>query len=254
MKKTILLLLIVVQTFVFSTLSADWEVADSHSDPESKWTTEANSYDNSNSTYASDTSNRMGYGAFLHLVYNTPINSDKLRINADFGFGIVDKVNVWIKRNGVWIDVHDGVVANNSDTEITFTEGPVSEVKYRFNYIATGYYFWIYELQVYEKAIVITDPSASIQVATSIESHQGMLHADLTSDGGSPVKARFEYGATASLGSQTDWIEGLYTGAKINHLLLNLALGQKIYYRLEFQNSNENVIRTNILDFTPAVV
>ena len=72
----------------------EWVQATSHEDPEGLWTGEGSAYDGSTSSYTSDTSNRTGYGAVLRLQYSTAVSSDRVRVYADFGFGIVDKVRL----------------------------------------------------------------------------------------------------------------------------------------------------------------
>ncbi|MCK6475093.1 MAG: hypothetical protein L6R28_25505, partial [Planctomycetes bacterium] len=113
--------------------AAGWVSPTGHSDPENKWTSEANSYDGSTSTYASDTSNRIGYGAWINFTLATPILSDRVRVNADFGYGVVNKVDIDVKRDGQWVDVWEGAVADAQYTEKTFTAGTVSEIRFRFN-------------------------------------------------------------------------------------------------------------------------
>ncbi len=116
--------------------SEGWRGATGHADPEGEWQSEAGGYDLNTNSYASDTSNRSGYGAWLHLTYDTPVHTDRLRIMADFGYGIVDKIDVDVRYDGdtAFTDVHEGAVPDVTYSTHMFAEGDVAEVRYRFHY------------------------------------------------------------------------------------------------------------------------
>lgn len=73
-----------------ATFGQSWISPTSSVDPEGVWATPSSAFYGDTSTYASDTSNRSGYGGYLIFNLNSQINCGRVRINADFGYGIVD--------------------------------------------------------------------------------------------------------------------------------------------------------------------
>ena len=87
--------------FLRPALAGDgWIPPSASANPEGRWSAPAQACDNDLVTYAADGSNRAGWGAWLELEWRTPVFSDRLRVAADFGSGIVDQVDIDVKPKG----------------------------------------------------------------------------------------------------------------------------------------------------------
>ena len=70
-----------------------WVSPTGNADPSGQWTTETNAYDDNTGTYASHTGSG-GWGGFLELSLSSPIYCNRVRVFSDFGYGVVDRVDV----------------------------------------------------------------------------------------------------------------------------------------------------------------
>ena len=131
--------------FICGLVSAEgWKRPVSYSDPEGKWKNEWKSYDANSSSYAEDWSIRSGWGAFVVLNLSGDTLSSRLRVNADWWTGAVDKVDIDIYTDGAWVGVHNGAVANCAWHEIEYDQTVVSKIRMRYHYKNNGYIFWLY--------------------------------------------------------------------------------------------------------------
>src|SRR4051812_4366193 len=69
-------------------------------DAEDRWEADAAAIDGAATTYADDHSDREGYGAWLELDLAEPTRCDRVRVLADFGFGMTDAVDVDVLVDG----------------------------------------------------------------------------------------------------------------------------------------------------------
>ncbi len=194
--------------------SDGWMSPAGHTDVEDKWKNESRAYDASETSYAEDWSNRSGYGGWLELDLAEPVYTDRVRVSADFGFGIVDKVDLDVKYDGAaeYADAYEGAIQNVDWTTLSFAAGDVTSVRFRFHYTTNGYVFWLFGLQAYALPPAVEDPSVATDPATSVNSASAVLHGRVTDDGGEPCEVRFAYGTDATYGQATPWTAEHLTG------------------------------------------
>jgi|GEM_PF-3254603 len=176
--------------------AADWIAASSYADAENKWTGETAAYDSSTSSYASDGSNRVGWGAVLKLNYATPVTSDRVRVSTDFGYGIVDKVKLTITYNdnsAVSTEYNGAVVQDVTLSTLTFTKGLVKSVEFSYHYLASGWNFWLYDIKLYQCPDAPAPLSGITLDPTSVNATSAVMHGKVVSNGGSPCYGRFVF-------------------------------------------------------------
>ena len=220
-----------------SAFAASWVSPMGDGDPESKWTTEAGARDGNISSYASDNSRRTGWGAYLNLTLTTAINSGRVRAMADYGYNTVDKVQIDVYKDGAWVTVLDGAVADAAWSEIAFAAGSVSQARFRFHYLNANYIFWLYEFQFYEEAAQSGPPTCATTAATSRQQTTAALHGALTNDGGAPCEYRFQWGQTDQYGSASAWTGSKNTGDALSLFIGGLTAGQTYHFRAQARNS-----------------
>ncbi len=111
-QRIILVLFLLLSSLCTSLLQAEgWKSPDSVSDPEGKWKNESRCTDGNTGTYADDHSLRTGWGAYIVLNYNQAVSSNRVRVNSDWWTGAVDKIDLDVFKDGSWLDVHEGAVA-----------------------------------------------------------------------------------------------------------------------------------------------
>ncbi len=214
----------------------DWIRPVASTDVLNLWTTDANAYDGSLATYASDASNRVGYGGEMQFTLPATLLSDRVRVSADFGYGVVDKVQIKILPHlGAWTVVYDGVINDVSYSELTFTQQQIDAFSFTFHYLSTGYNFWLYDIAAMEASPAPTAPVVLSTSATSLSDNAAVLHAILSNSGGLPCQLRFEYGLTAAYGSSTPWQSGYGTGDTMGYPIGGLAAATLYHFRAEAQ-------------------
>lgn len=221
-----------------------WISPTGHSDPGNQWTTEVRAYDGNSSSYASNTYGGSGWGQFLVLTMATSTLSDRLRVKADYQDSIIQEVDIDIYTGGSWVDVFQGgdeATWNGQFVEITYPKSNITQVRFRYNYSAGGYYYWLYELEVYQASAVITLPSCSSYPATAVQRTAAVLHATVADDGGEPCEARFRYGETQSYGYLTGWDSSFESGVLVSKLVTGLDYGTTYHFQGQLRNSSGTV-------------
>ena len=216
---------------------AGWVLPTGYSDPSNKWTTETMAYDGQTGTYASDGSLTNGWGAPLNLTLTTPIKCGRVRVYADFGYAHVDYVGVDILRDGVWTNVHQGAIADQAWTEITFVAGNVTEARFSFHYTQSNWLFWLYEFQFYEEPPTIRAPTVASDTG-SVQETSAVLRGHVIDDGGEPCECRFVYGTSSgSYGLSTPWASRRTAGQAFSVQVTNLVFHPPYVYRAQARNS-----------------
>jgi hypothetical protein len=249
--------IILTSTFA-SSAYAGWEKAQAvvahpndNGDADDKWADKAKASDGDPALYAVDKSNRSGWGAWLELQFGGAkgLLAGHLRINADWWTGAVDKVMIDIQyaEQTNWVTVHEGAVPNAVYKEdIVFVAGNVSKVRFRYHYTRSGYWFWLYELQLFEIVNPVVAPGGYTSCASNITKKSAVLHGMVTSDGGEPCHVRFEYGMTDALGKWTDWQTGFGDGETVAASASGLIEKQRCFYRMWVKNSAGDVACGNL--------
>jgi hypothetical protein len=231
-----------------------WMPPSGFADPENKWATEAQAYDASTATYASDQCNRVGDGPWLEMTYTQPLRSNQVWVVADFGYAIVDAVALEAKVNGVWTRLYSGPVANVAPSVITFPSLITTSFRFRFHYLQRGYHFWLYDFRAFAQPSVLTPPVVEVSSATSVTHFSAVLHGLLLSDGGDLCQARFGYQADGvATPTYTAWQGGLSTGQGANAVLTPIAglqPGVTYAYWMEASNVQGRVL-SGVAHVTP---
>jgi hypothetical protein len=213
-----------------------------------KWADKVKASDGDAAKYAVDKSNRVGNGAWLQLNFvkdGKGVLSDRLRVNADFWAPIADKVEIQVRYDGetefVAVNVENGVVPNAAYAELALPrEGRVNAVRFRWHYVKNGYWFWLYELQLFEvEPPPIDPPQCETLSPSSVNAASAVLRGSVTTDGGGECRVRLVYGTDANLpaGSPaTDWAGSFGTGDDFAAFVSNLTAGTTYYYRAEVKN------------------
>lgn len=125
-----------------------WVSPTGHNDPSSKWTTEANAYDENTNTYAN--CGRSGY--YLELIHDA-INCDKIKIRcADWKTTIYDvDIDIDVYYSSNWHNIWSGVVTKITwiEKEIGSTES-ITAARTKCNSLGGGHLFRLYEFDFNE--------------------------------------------------------------------------------------------------------
>lgn len=218
-------------------VASGWISPTGYSDPGNQWSDEPKAYDGLTSTYASNNFGGSGWGQFLYLTLSSSKYCDRVRMYSDFGYGIVDYIDVDVYKNGAWTNVWQGAILDCSWDVKTFSPGTVTQARFRYHYAAGGYFFWLYEFQFYEMPPVVNPPTAETLAATSVEEDRAILHGKITDDGGGPSTWRFQYGTTTAYGTTTLWDNGKVTNEIFSHAISGLSNGVTYHYRAQVKNS-----------------
>lgn len=217
-----------------------WRSPTSYVDSGNQWTNESNIFDGNSTTYGSNNYGGAGFGQFIELNMASTILSDRLRVKADYTDAIIANVDIDVYSGGSWVDVFDGgdeATWNGQFVEVTYAQMNVDAVRFRYNYAAGGYYYWLYELEVYENAALVVPPICGSLYATAIQKNTAVLHEVVDDDGGEPCDVRFNYGKTLGYGTNSAWHYDIASGDLVNQLISGLDTGTTYYYRAELTNS-----------------
>ncbi len=235
-----------------------WVSPVSWSDPTGKWVDVPLSWDGSTASYAADQSNAAGDGPWLALQLAGWVHTDRVLVNADFGFGIVDAVDLEARNaDGTWTRLYHGAVANCANDIVTFPALTTDAIRFRFHYLRNGFYFWLYNFAVFALPASVELPQVATGAATSVTASTAALHGTIASDGGEPCAYRFRY---HELGSAT-WTETPWGGAAVSgqggsSVLLpvtGLQSGTTYAYHIQARNSIGVATGTDVA-FTPQPV
>lgn len=108
-----------------------WVLPTSHNDPDSKWSDDANAYDDDTGTGALSLS---GLTWFLELILASPINCDKIR----FWSGAATTVDIDVYYDGTWHDVYQGTPVGSQWEEKSIPTGTKIVSKARFATLGSG--------------------------------------------------------------------------------------------------------------------
>ncbi|MBD3264546.1 MAG: hypothetical protein GF375_05555, partial [Candidatus Omnitrophica bacterium] len=235
-KKVLLILISLTFMIISSPVYAGWVSPTGANDPGGQWVSESNAYDDNTGTYASNQYGSTGWGQWIVLTLGSGIYCDMVRVNADYGYGIVDAVQIDV-YDGTWHTVHNGAINDCAWTEISFSAyNNVTQARFRFHYAAGGYYFWLYEFDFWEGQIIV-EPTCDTDDATSVEETSAVLHGEVTDDGGELCEYRFQYGLTDSYGNNTSWTGSKQTNDTFGETITGLSTGNTYHFRAQARNS-----------------
>jgi hypothetical protein len=147
---------------IFSTKIVDngWVLPIGFGDPDNRWDSEANAYDDMTSTFAMSYHN-VGdpvQSSYFYLTHD-PIASDRIRFFAR-GDSEVSGVEVDVLRDDDWVNVYNGPVNNLQWMEVGFTQGLVTQARIRFStsYGNHGFFWELYEFG-FKKSTATSDTS-----------------------------------------------------------------------------------------------
>jgi len=221
-------------------LPTGWISPSSYSDPGNQWDSETLIYDGDSSSYGRNTYGSAGWGQFIILNMASTTLSDRLRVKADYLDSHIREVDIDIYRDGAWVDVFQGgseSVWNGKFVEVPYAKGNVSQVRFRYNYSNGGYYFWVYELQVYRTVADVALPTCTAQNASAIQKTAAVLRGLVADDGGEICQYRFNYGKTSAYGSSTTWSGSVITGDMVSQALSGLDPGTEYHFQTQIKNS-----------------
>ena len=220
--------------------ASGWVLPDGDQDPGNQWSNRTNAYDNNLTTYASNNYGGTGWGQYIVFTLNTPIYSNRVRINTDYLDAQIAGVQVDVNMNGSWVTIYTGgsqALWNDTWVEIPFTAGTVSQARFRYNYLAGGYYYWMYEFQFYKTVPSVIPPSVTTQNADLVQDVAATTHGTVADDGGEPCQYRFEYGTTPAYGQTTAWSGSVASGDNFNDFFNGLTPSTTYHFRAALRNS-----------------
>ncbi|MBU0686670.1 MAG: hypothetical protein KKB81_02270 [Candidatus Margulisbacteria bacterium] len=234
----IVYLLIFLAFLCITAAHAEWVSPTGSFDPASDWVNDSNAYDDNISTYATDASLTFGWGSFIELTLNNSIECNKVRVFADYVDGLVDAVDIDVSpEGGTWIDKYVGPVDNATWDIIGITlESGVRRARFRWHYLVSNYYFWLYEFDFWNYIIPVVTPSVETMAATSTSETRAILHGRILFDGEEPCQYRFEYGPTVSYGNATAWTGVAVTNDTFSEIITGLNTGETYHYRAQATN------------------
>ncbi len=227
-----------------------WVSPTGNADPSSQWTNEQRAYDDNTGTYATHTG-AVGWRGFLELTLSSAIYCDRVRVFSDFGYGIVDLVDIDIYNSTSWMDKYNGTINDAAWTELSFSaETNVTKARFRYHYLVNLYDFWFYEFDFWQGQPIVS-PNGTTLNATSIDETTAILKGNVSDDGGEPCEYRFQYGSDTSYGNNTTWGGSEITNGEFGTMIQYLTLGYTYQYRVQVRNSIGTVNGSN-KNFTTA--
>lgn len=220
--------------------ASGWVSPDSDQEPAGQWSNPANARDSDLNTYATNTYGGTGWGEYIYFSMTTPINSDRVRVFADYMDAHILEVQVDVLKDGTWTTVFDGgseAAWNDQWATVTFPAGLVSQVRFRYNYKVGGYQYWLYELQLYKASPTVTPPVCATADASLIQDVAATLHANITDDGGTPDDWLFRYGTTTAYGADTGWTSDGASGAFLTKFVNGLSPNTTYHFNAQVRNS-----------------
>jgi hypothetical protein len=209
-----LLGLVLVTGIHLGAVEGAWVAPDQYTDDENKWVNEQSAYDSSTATYAEDRCNRAGFGPWLGMYYTGGILTDRVQVVADFGYNIVDWIEIEaLDDSNYWRVVVRGATNNDALSIFQIASNPilVKAFRFRFHYKVSGYYFWLYDFKAYRFSGGLTDPVVRTDPPFGVTESSAVLRATLLADGGAPNRIRFLYNLaswkTPTYFMYTDWTD-----------------------------------------------
>lgn len=221
-----------------------WISPTGYADPNNQWGFEIRAYDGNTGTYATHTG-AIGWRGFIEFTLTNPIYCDRVRVFSDFGYGVVDLVDIDVYNSTSWVDKYNGTISDASWTEIGFlAETNVTKARFRYHFTAGGWTFWLYEFSFWQGQ-PLTLPNGTTLNATSIDETTAILRGNVTDDGGEPCEYRFQYGSDITYGINTTWGGSRISGSEFGTMIHNLTLGQTYQFRVQIRNSIGTVNGSN---------
>jgi competence protein ComGC len=221
-------------------VAGGWVSPDEVQAPTGQWTDLSRANDRDTVTYATNAFGGTGWGQYIYFNLNTAITSDRLRLIVDYMASEVSQVQIDVFKDGAWVNVFlggDEANWNAKWVEVAFPVGQVTQARFRYNYSAGGYYYWLYEFQFYQTSSVHTLPVVTTQDAALIQDVYATVHASLNDDGGEPCEYRFVYGLTTDYGQATAWVGGATSGDNLSAFINGLNTYTNYHVRVEARNS-----------------
>ncbi|HWR27616.1 MAG TPA: hypothetical protein VN377_04170, partial [Candidatus Thermoplasmatota archaeon] len=213
-----------------------WISPTGFADPSNQWSSETRVYDGNTGTYATHAGG-AGWGGFLELTLSSGIYCNRVRVFSDFGYGVVDRVDIDIYNTSSWIDTYNGSISDATWSELSFSaETNVTKARFRYHYLSGGWNFWFYEFAFWQGQ-PLTLPNCTTFNATSIDETTAILKGNISNDGGEPCQYRFQYGLNSSYGNDTTWGGSEINGSEFGTMIHNLTLGTTYHYRVQARNS-----------------
>lgn len=232
-----------------SYVEAAWVSPTGSTDPTGQWTNDAQAYDSNTSSYASH-AGAAGWRGFLEMSFPNVAYCDRVRVSSDFGYGIVDLVDIDVYTGGAWVDVYQGVINDVAWTEVTFAaQTNVTGVRFRYHYTAGGWNFWLYEMEVWS-GTPPGPPTVQTDAATSTTTTTANLHGTILTDGGETCEYSFEYGLTTAYGSTTAWTGSLAASDTFSELIAGLTPGVNYHFRARARNTQGSAVGSDMTFFT----
>lgn len=219
---------------------AAWISPTSFTDPNNQWTSEANAYDGNTATFAQNQFGAAGWGQFIEYNLATTTLSDRLRVNVDYLDVHITEVDIDVFTNGAWVDVFQGgneADMNNKYYEIAYAKQEIDKMRFRYNYAVGGFWYWVYEVEVYQTVANVELPTCSGLIPEAVRESSARLRGRVESDGGEPVEYRFQYGKTNGYGTDTAWQEGGASGDDLEQFVTGLNGLSEYHYRMQLRNS-----------------
>lgn len=117
-----------------ASVAGAWQSPNGHSDPDSAWKNETYAYDEDIDT-GSQTETTLApstWSSYLHLT-TASIQSNQIRFTGIIGHPTAEHlIDIDVKKNGVWIDVYEGIFTHDDWSYWAFGQGAVTECRIRF--------------------------------------------------------------------------------------------------------------------------
>ena len=231
-------------------VASGWVSPDTVQTPTGQWANPSNTIDGNTVTYATNTFGGTGWGEFIYFNLNESISTNRIRMVADYQTAQISQVQIDVFKDGVWTNVFLGGDEATWDAkwaEVSFPTLQTSQARFRYNYSAGGFQYWVYEFQFYKTVPVITAPIVFTQSADLIQDVYANIHGLVIDDGGEPCDYRFEYGLTTSYDLATSWLSGGASGVYLDAFINALQPATIYHFRFVARNS---VATTNGMDQT----
>lgn len=225
-------------TPVFAAPVSGWVSPNGFVDSGNQWVNEGRSIDGNVGTYATNQFGSSGWGQFLEFTFDQPTTANQIRVRADYTDAHISEVDIDIYANGGWIDIFQGGNEANWNVqwaEIPFTTVDVERARFRWNYAVGGFYYWLYEMQLYQTAEVVSLPTCGSVETAYIDESRAILSSSVVDDGGEPVEYRVRYGA-GSLNMTTSWTGSVVSGEQFQIQLAGLDGVTTYNYEVQLRN------------------
>ncbi|MHC4800297.1 MAG: hypothetical protein ACYTF1_26955, partial [Planctomycetota bacterium] len=118
----------------------EWTSPDSHNDPDSEWSNEANAYDGDTGTKSQNVVSPETWSGYLELLLTTPMVVDKIRHYSDYSAGGVNSIDIDVYYEGAWQNLYQGTFADQEWESRDMPDGAktVSKARVRYYNVHSG--------------------------------------------------------------------------------------------------------------------